>query len=109
GRSRGGARMSRTDLLIEIGVEEVPARMLAGAAEDLGARVAGVLDAAGLAHGEATVFCTPRRLAVRIAGVETAQASRDEEVTGPPVAAARGADGKPTKAALGFAQKMGVD
>ena len=101
--------MSKADLLLEIGVEEVPARMLAGAAEDLGARVVGVLDGAGLAHGEAKVFCTPRRLAVRVAAVATAQASREEEITGPPAAAAKGPDGKPTKAAIGFAQKMGVD
>lgn len=101
--------MSRADLLIEIGVEEVPARMLTGAAQDLAARIAAVLDAAGLAHGETEVFCAPRRLAARVAGVDLAQASRDEEVAGPPVAAAKGPDGKPTKAAIGFAQKMGVD
>jgi len=97
------------DLLIEIGLEEVPARMLAGAADDLAARLVAVLDGAGLAHGEAKIFATPRRLAVRVDGVDTSQASRDEEVTGPPVASARGPDGNPTKAAIGFAQKMGVE
>src|SRR5262245_859056 len=101
--------MSRADLLIEIGVEEVPARMLAGAAEDFAARTIGILDTAGLAHGEARSFATPRRLAVRVGGVAVAQAGRGEEVTGPPAAAAKGPDGGRTKAALGFAQKMGVE
>src|SRR5262249_35398911 len=109
GAVRGRAGVSRADLLIEIGVEEVPARMLGAAADDLAARVVGVLGGAGLAHGDAKVFATPRRLAVQVAAVETVQVSREEEITGPPAAAAKGPDGKPTKAAIGFAQKMGVD
>jgi glycyl-tRNA synthetase beta chain len=97
------------DFLLEIGCEEIPARMLAGAASDLAGKVTEVLGAAGLSHGEVRTFCTPRRLAVLVRDVPLAQESRDEEVTGPPAKAAFGTDGQPTKAALGFAQKMGVE
>ena len=96
------------DFLLEIGCEEIPARMLTGAAADLTERVLGVLDGANLAHGAGRSFCTPRRLAVVVKDVQKTQADRDEEILGPPVKAAFGPDGTPSKAAVGFAQKMGV-
>src|SRR5436309_3390263 len=104
-----GKRSPVADFLLEIGCEEIPARMLAGAASDLTGKVTEVLDAEGLSHGDARTFCSPRRLAVLVRDVALAQESRDEEVTGPPAKASFGADGRPTKAALGFAQKMGVE
>lgn len=100
--------MSRADFLLEIGCEEIPARMLEGAATDLRDRVTGVIDAAGLGRAEARAMFAPRRLAVFVGSVEDHQADRDEEILGPPVRAAFGPGGEPTQAGVGFAQKMGV-
>jgi glycyl-tRNA synthetase beta chain len=96
-------------LLIEIGCEEIPARMIADAAADLARLVDRLLEQAGLAAGSSHAFGGARRLAVRVEGVPARQADRDEVLLGPPVAAARGADGGPTPAALGFARKHAVD
>ena len=52
--------------LFEIGCEEIPARMIAAAAEDLRARLVGVLHAAGVAHGDSRAWGGTRRLAVRV-------------------------------------------
>lgn len=99
---------SRARLVIEIGCEEIPSRMLAEAGHDLTRIVVGLLDRAGLAHGEAATFFTPRRLAVAVADVATATPEREEVLMGPPAAAAWDAQGQPTKAALGFAAKQGA-
>ena len=96
-------------LLLEIGCEEIPARMIRGAALDLEARVRGILEQAGLAHGASRAWGGSRRLAVRIDDVQGRQSDRQEEVLGPPAAAAFTADGAPAPAALGFARKHGVE
>lgn len=101
--------MSRATLLIEIGCEEIPARMLPQAARDVVAVVVELLDRAGLSHGEAQPLWTPRRLSVLIPEVENATAARAEQVLGPPASAAFGSDGKPTKAVEGWAKKQGLD
>ena len=62
--------MENAMLLIEIGCEEIPARMIPAATEDLGQRVVGILDGAGLAHGRHRAWGGPRRLAVRVEAVE---------------------------------------
>lgn len=95
------------DLLIEIGAEEIPARMLPGAAEDLEHTVLELLDRAGLAHGAAVRFWTPRRLALFVERVDAATPAREELLLGPPAAAAWDGDGRPTKALEGFARKTG--
>ena len=96
-------------LLIEIGCEEIPARMIAAAADDLRSRVLALLDHAGLSHGEAKAWGGTRRLAVHVASVAPGLDGRDETVLGPPATAAFGADGQPTPAGLGFAKKQGID
>lgn len=101
--------MSRAPLLIELGCEEIPARMIPRAAADLAEAVAGLVDAAGLARGDATAWGGTRRLAVRVDAVEGRQPDRVEDLTGPPAAVAFDAAGKPTPAALGFAKKQGID
>ena len=102
--------MSRTaPLLIEIGCEEIPARMIPRATGDLAEIVAGCLERAGLAHGATRSWGGSRRLAVRIEDVVGQQEDRDEVVLGPPAAIAFSADGEPTKAATGFARKQGID
>jgi glycyl-tRNA synthetase beta chain len=98
----------KAPLLIEIGCEEIPARMIPAAASDLAARTGAILDQAGLAHGAVSSWGGTRRLAVRIDDVEARQADRSEQVLGPPASAAFDAGGKPTSAAAGFARKQGV-
>jgi glycyl-tRNA synthetase beta chain len=100
--------MSR-DLLLEIGSEEIPAKFLARALADLPAQVTARLAAARLSHGDVRALGTPRRIAVIVRDLAGAQPDLRERVFGPPVAAAFAADGTPTKAAIGFAQKNGVD
>jgi glycyl-tRNA synthetase beta chain len=99
----------KASLLIEIGCEEIPARMIPAAASDLGARVAAILDQAALGHGAVVSWGGTRRLAVRVDAVEARQPDRREQVLGPPASAAFGKDGAPTPAAMGFAKKQGID
>jgi glycyl-tRNA synthetase beta chain len=96
------------DFLLEIGCEEIPARMIAAASAELRDRVASLLTRERLAGGEVTHFDTPRRLAVLVAGIAAAQADVAEQVNGPSVAVAY-KDGQPTPAAHAFAKKAGVD
>jgi len=95
------------DFLLEIGCEEIPARMIASASRELRDRVAAMLSRERLAAGDVTQFDTPRRLAVMAAGIPSAQPDVTEEVTGPPVNVAYN-DGEPTPAAHAFARKAGV-
>jgi glycyl-tRNA synthetase beta chain len=96
-------------LLFEIGCEEIPARMIAAAAEDLCARVTAVLDAAGVTHGAARAWGGTRRLAVRVESVAGALPGKDELVLGPAASSAFKEDGTPAPAGAGFAKKQGID
>jgi glycyl-tRNA synthetase beta chain len=94
-------------LLLEIGAEELPSSFVDAALAALPRIVADELAKARLTHGEVRALGTPRRLAVVVQDVATRQLDLDEEVVGPPEAAAF-KDGKPTKAAEAFAAKLGV-
>ena len=98
------------DFLLEIGLEEIPARMIAGAEAELGKRVKELLTRERLLDDGATVktFSTPRRIAVLVTGVSAAQADVEEKLTGPSWSVAF-KDGSATKAAEAFAKKAGVD
>lgn len=98
------------DFLLEIGLEEVPARMIAEAEAELGRRVRDLLARERLltAEGAVTTYSTPRRLAVLAEGVAAAQADVEEKLTGPSWKVAF-KDGAPTAAAQAFAKKAGVD
>ena len=96
-------------LLLEIGCEEIPARMIAAGAEDLRARVATILDAAGFPHGPSHAWGGTRRLAVRVESVAGTLPGKDELVLGPPASVAFRDDGQPTPAGAGFAKKQGGD
>jgi glycyl-tRNA synthetase beta chain len=100
--------MSR-DLLFEIGVEELPAGYVVAALEQLERGAAPMLAELRLAHGAIRATGTPRRLVLMVAGVAERQPDVDEEVTGPAVKAAFDAEGRPTRALLGFCQGRGVD
>lgn len=97
--------MSAQDLLLEIGCEELPASFVNGALKAMPELLGGALDAARLSHGEITAYGSPRRLAVLVRSVATSTPNLEEEVLGPPKSAAFDKDGKPTKAAEGFAKK----
>jgi len=99
--------MSR-DLLLEIGVEEVPSAPLYDAVTQLKTRAATALDAARLSYGEIHAYGAPRRLALFVTGVAERQADLSLTVKGPSVKAAFDAEGNPTKAAEGFARSRGV-
>jgi len=96
------------DFLLEIGCEEIPARMIDAASRELRERVASLLSRERLSAGEVTHFDTPRRLAILASGIAASQADMVEQVTGPSVNVAY-KDGQPTPAAHAFAKKAGVD
>ncbi len=97
------------EFLFEIGLEEIPARMIAGAEAELARRVAAMLERERLtASGVATKsFSTPRRLAVWIGGVAVRQEDVAEELLGPSAKIGY-RDGVATPAAVAFAKKAGV-
>jgi len=97
------------DFLLEIGCEEIPARMIDAASQELRERVSSLLNRERLAAGEIAYFDTPRRLAVMAANVPATQADVVEQMTGPSVNIAYKGDGQPTPAAHAFAKKAGVD
>lgn len=97
------------DFLLEIGCEEIPARMIDAASQELRTRVAEVLIRERLpAEGEISYLDTPRRLSVLASSIPAAQSDVTEDVTGPSVAIAF-KDGQPTPAAHAFAKKVGTD
>jgi len=98
-----------SDLLIEIGCEELPAHSLAGMTQALADGLLGLLDKNGIGHGHAAIFYTPRRLALIIKDVSATQPTQTLERRGPAQQGAFAADGTPSKALLGFAQGAGVD
>ena len=100
--------MSARDLLVEIGTEELPPKSLKALSSAFTEGVVAALAAAGLKHGPTESFATPRRLGFLIRRLQERQ--KDQPVTrrGPPVSAAFGADGQPTRAATAFAESCGT-
>ena len=97
------------DFLLEIGTEEIPARMIDSAREELRRRVSDLLQRERLTNGSALeAFSTPRRLAVLTKGISAAQPDTKEQLTGPATKVAY-KDGQPTPAAHAFAKKAGID
>ena len=102
--------MAFRELLLEIGCEEMPASWIPGIEAQLAARLAARLDEARVAcRGPVRAFAGPRRLVATAAELADRQSDLEETVTGPPVSAAFDAGGEPTRAALGFARKQGVE
>jgi len=99
----------RRDLLLEIGVEEIPARFLPPAIAQIRQLAGPALANAGLPYESLDVYATPRRLALLVHGLAVMQADQDIEVKGPSLAAAYDAEGKPSRALLGFCKGQGVD
>lgn len=101
--------MSTQDFLVELGTEELPPKALNQLSQSFCAGIVSGLESAGLPHAEVHAYAAPRRLAVLVKALATQQPDRVQNIDGPPVAAAFDADGNPTKAALGFARKNGVE
>ncbi|MCT4711964.1 glycine--tRNA ligase subunit beta [Enterobacteriaceae bacterium H11S18] len=100
--------MSEKTFLVEIGTEELPPKALRSLAESFAANVTAELDAANVAHGEVKWFAAPRRLALKIANLAASQPDREVEKRGPAISAAFDAEGKPSKAAEGWARGCGI-
>jgi glycyl-tRNA synthetase beta chain len=98
------------ELLLEIGTEELPASWLPSLTQQIRDGLESALKSRRLLpDAPVESYSTPRRLTARIGKIAERQTDLDELVTGPPVAAAYGADGQPTNAAVGFARKNGID
>lgn len=100
--------MTQQTFLTEIGTEELPPKALRSLAESFAANLTAELAAANLTHGDVTWYAAPRRLAVKIAGLAESAADREVEKRGPAIAQAFDAEGKPTKAAEGWARGCGI-
>jgi len=96
------------DFLLEIGCEEIPARMIDAASRELSERLGALLSRERLAASAITQLDTPRRLAVIASGIPAAQPDVSEHLNGPSVSVAY-KDGQPTPAAHAFARKAGID
>ena len=97
-----------SDLLVEIGTEELPPKALKDLSSAFTSQICERLSERRLSYGEVTSFATPRRLAVVVSEVPASQSDRENERRGPTLASAFDAEGKPTKAAEGFAKSCGV-
>ena len=93
--------------LLEVLTEEIPANALEGARRQLAAAIASGLEEAGFEEASVRSLSTSRRLIVTVEGLDERQADRTERVSGPPASVAFD-DGRPTKAAEGFARKVGL-
>ena len=97
------------DFLVELGTEELPPTQLKKLSDAFTQGIVAGLKEAGLNDGiEVISYAAPRRLAVMVINLAEKQQDRDEVIYGPPANIAFDADGKPTKAALGFAKKSGA-
>lgn len=100
--------MTTQNFLAEIGTEELPPKALKKLATAFAENVELELNQAGLTFDKVEWFAAPRRLAVKVLGLATAQPSKEIEKRGPAVSAAFDAEGKPTKAAEGWARGCGI-
>ncbi len=97
-----------SELLLEIGTEEIPARFLPPVMQEMAASLRKRLEQQRIAVGEIVTWATPRRLALVAQDLAAGQAVAVQEIIGPPKAKAFDVKGSPTPAALGFAKAQGV-
>ena len=98
-----------TDLLFEIGTEEIPASYVPPVLEQLHKIASESLTNQRISFGEIETLGTPRRITLSIKDIKTLQESQETEVVGPPKRIAYDENGEPTKAAIGFAKTQGVE
>ncbi|MFJ7828832.1 glycine--tRNA ligase subunit beta [Peribacillus sp. NPDC097197] len=100
--------MSKRDLLLEIGLEELPARFVTASMKQLSDKVQKWLTQKAIEFGEVEAFSTPRRLAILVKDVAESQKDIEEEAKGPAKKIALDAEGNWSKAALGFVRGQGM-
>ena len=100
--------MTTQNFLVEIGTEELPPKALKALATSFADNIEAELNQAGLTFDKIEWFASPRRLAVKVLNLATQQPSKEIEKRGPAVSAAFDAEGKPTKAAEGWARGCGI-
>ena len=100
--------MTTQNFLVEIGTEELPPKALKTLATSFADNVEAELNQAGLSFDKIEWFAAPRRLAVKVLNLATQQPSKEIEKRGPAVSAAFDVEGKPTKAAEGWARGCGI-
>ncbi|MGE7879544.1 glycine--tRNA ligase subunit beta [Peribacillus muralis] len=100
--------MSKRDLLLEIGLEELPARFVTASMNQLSDKVQKWLTEKAIEFGPVEAFSTPRRLAILVKDVEESQKDIEEEAKGPAKKIALDSEGNWSKAALGFVRGQGM-
>ncbi|WP_407268422.1 glycine--tRNA ligase subunit beta [Radiobacillus sp. PE A8.2] len=101
--------MSKSDVLIEVGLEEMPARFLNDTQKQLEQKTKDWLTQLGLPYDQLSTYITPRRFAVKIKQIEDKQPDVEEEAKGPAKKIAVDENGNWTKAAIGFSKGQGVE
>ncbi len=105
--------MTKNDFLLEVGTEEIPARVMPRLLRDMERKARELLEASRLTYEDVEALGTPRRLAVIATGVAARQPDEVVEVKGPSERVAYGEEGRAggrlTKAGLGFARSQGVE
>ena len=97
------------ELLLEIGTEEIPAAFLPKTLKDMERIITGEFSEHRIGHGSIRTMGTPRRLLLSVTDVSERQEDQVIEKMGPSTTVAFDEEGKPTKAALGFARGQGMD
>lgn len=100
--------MTKRDLLLEIGLEEMPARFITDSINQLASKVEKWLNTNNIGFEEIKIFSTPRRLALLVLNVDERQEDSEEEAKGPAKKIAIAADGEWSKAAIGFTRGQGL-
>ena len=98
-----------SEFFLEVRCEEIPARMLQPGTRELATRVFEELMGRQLAPRGVETAYTPRRLVITVTGLDDREPDREEQVVGPPVSVAFDDAGEPTRAALGFASRCGLE
>jgi glycyl-tRNA synthetase beta chain len=106
--AKAAAKPATRDFLVEIGTEELPPKSLPALSAAFTDGIVAGLAAAGVKHGAVQPYAAPRRLAVLVKRVAERQPDQEIKRKGPPVAAAFGKDGAPTRAATAFAESCGT-
>lgn len=101
--------MKPRSFLVEIGTEELPPKALATLAEAFANELASGFAAAGIESDSVQPLFSPRRLAVVATGMSARQPDISQQRLGPAVKAAFDSNGKPTRAAVGFAESCGIE
>ncbi len=101
--------METSNLILEIGTEEIPSRFMASALNDLADKIRAELAEFRLDHGSINTYGTPRRLVLSVKGLASSQSDLVESFKGPAWNSAFDGSGIPTRAALGFAKSKGIE